>query len=620
MRKSSPLTTLPLHLLEYLLHPLPPHTLLALALTSRLLYTATLAPRLARLRLTVHSHARLTSDLARLTALLTRVHGFMSGGGSGGGDILFRHVRHLTIAGSLPDDDDTPSSAAAAIDDDGTDTHAPPFHPGTPHPTPSRKRSQSFAWQPLALFLTRLPCLTDVVWACTVQLPPSLLTALPPTTRLHMHTFSLRSLYARRGAEKAIDPNERALATFPRLCAIRARVVLYDSDGRASYNLEALEEMLEGGWAPGLRDLRVGYDSPKRTMALLDGVMAGREEKVRFFGEGGQGEGGKKHPLETLVLSGHCHGPYQLDLWRARIDTTVLRRLETYCGVSVAGLEMLTSLAGRGEFPALRRLGLKVASGEAEDVGVSLDEPTARLLKAVPPLEGLTLTGRWGEQVFEAVVGRHGPTLRLLRLLRDPQNVVYGDVEVDAHRAHAICQRCPRLEDVKLRVRRRQGGPEEVAVYRALGQLRHLRCTTLVFDCRTPRQGGTEIDRIRKTLVNLAVDETLTRAIYEITTATDLRLGRLRLETETGPIVAAEFPQLQDWAAWIGRSWVLDRDDTRGEVALRKAKGKKDRNYLREKLVRVDFRGRDVWEEMWPARGDDWRDGWHSFPLGGHEG
>lgn len=366
--------------------------------------------------------------------------------------------------------------------------------------------------------------------------------------------------------------------------------------------------------------MRVVYASPMRSMAMLDAVMRGREEGMRFLGEAPLGEEKKKAGLETLILSGACRGPYELDLWRGRIDTTVLRRLETYCGVSVASLETLTALAGKGELPALRRLGLRIVSGEAADVGVSLDEPTARLLRALPALEALTLTGRWEERVFDAVLGRHGPTLRLLRLVRVALLERRGDLDVDAVRARAICQRCPRLEDLKLRVRRRQGGPEEVAVYRMLGRLRHLRRVTLVLDGRVPKQSpitGDEVDRIRKMLVNLAVDETLARAIYrEITTAADLRLEYLRLETEMDGMMA-ERHEMRDWATWIGRSWVLDRNDMRGEVAAREVPSGV---YVRGNLVRVNLQGRDVWTETWPARGGDWRDDWHSFPLSGHEG
>jgi len=138
-----------------------------------------------------------------------------------------------------------------------------------------------------------------------------------------------------------------------------------------------------------------------------------------------------------------------------------------------------------------------------------------------------------------------------------------------------------------------------------------------VLDCRVPWQGPTtddQADQIRKTLVNLAVDEALACAIYdEITAAAGLRLEHLRLETETRHLLNKDYYEMQEWAAWIGRSWVLDRNDMRAEVAVREAKGRMDRDYLRGRLRRVEVEGRDVWTELWPARGEDWRDDWHSF-------
>lgn len=96
-------------------------------------------------------------------------------------------------------------------------------------------------------------------------------------------------------------------------------------------------------------------------------------------------------------------------------------------------------------------------------------------------------------------------------------------------------------------MRRRQGGPEEVTVYRTLGRLPRLRRATLLLDCRAPfSDPAGDAERVRKTLVNLAVDETLARAIFhEISAAANAPLQRLRLETGTDDAVAEDYTEIQ---------------------------------------------------------------------------
>ncbi|KAK3903021.1 hypothetical protein C8A05DRAFT_33266 [Staphylotrichum tortipilum] len=109
--------------------------------------------------------------------------------------------------------------------------------------TPKHKQAQHDAWLPFALFLARLPALTDLIYACTHQMPACVLQALHthhPKSRLHIRAFSLRSLY-RSWDEKRdpIDPDD-----------IRG----------INLNLEAMEAMVYG-WAPGLRRVSLEYDA-----------------------------------------------------------------------------------------------------------------------------------------------------------------------------------------------------------------------------------------------------------------------------------------------------------------------------------------------------------------------
>lgn len=104
-------------------------------------------------------------------------------------------------------------------------------------------------WVHLARFISRLPNLMDLVYDCGQQVPPRLLSALRdhcPTTRLHLHTFSLRSLYQVRDDFHEIDLDEYALATSSNLYSLNMRWSTWDSDGRVGYNEDAVLHMVAG--------------------------------------------------------------------------------------------------------------------------------------------------------------------------------------------------------------------------------------------------------------------------------------------------------------------------------------------------------------------------------------
>jgi hypothetical protein len=132
--------------------------------------------------------------------------------------------------------------------------------------TPQYKQAQREAWLPFAQFLGQLPGLTDLVYACINQIPACVLDALHqhlPRSRLHVRTFSLRSLYQERDQLDDIDPDEYLLATSSCLYSIRAKCKPYDTWRRFSFNLEAVERMVVSGCAPRLRRVRsAGPASP----------------------------------------------------------------------------------------------------------------------------------------------------------------------------------------------------------------------------------------------------------------------------------------------------------------------------------------------------------------------
>ncbi len=188
----------------------PRRSLASLSLASSLCYQATTPRRFESLCLTIHDREKLRDDLQRRTAILTEGN-------------RFRHVRRITLVGFMLDGDESDAGPADSNhdgdDDSDSDSHSdsdsdfgdnPPFPYSGPAMMEQHKRAQAEAWLPFVEFVAQVPALKDLVYACTSQVPVSLLAALHrhhPRSRLHVRTFSLRSLYQERDQLHDIDPD-----------------------------------------------------------------------------------------------------------------------------------------------------------------------------------------------------------------------------------------------------------------------------------------------------------------------------------------------------------------------------------------------------------------------------
>ena len=633
----APLERLPLHLFEHICKYVTRRSLFSLSLTSTFCRQAATPQRLSRLGLTIRDKQKLRDDLQQWVAILGRGDGF-------------RHVRRVVVVGFMLDGNESevdprrhllPSTAGTDSDgdSDGEDERFW-FPPDWPPLTTQFKQGQHEAWLPFAQFLGQLPGLKDLVYACTHQLPVCVLTALHqyhPHSRLHVHTFSLRSLYQERDQLHDIDPDELALATSPCLYSIRARCLRYDTYRRFSFNLEAVESMVRG-YAPALRRVSIVYESPGGFLGLQEAIRAPRAPWRGFPGPSPDrpspqlAQPALAH-LETLVLSGNPPIPWGLAEWNNRTDFTRLRRFELFSGVSLDALNTLASMAADNKFHSLQVLGLYIAhersslrllAEETPQRPSDMDKATSLFLQAIPPLHKVDLTGAVGPRAIHALLHRHGPALRTLRLLprRETTTTPTNDL------AHALPPHCPRLETLTLRVERRRGGPQEVAVYRALGALPRLARLTVLLDCHLP-DGAVPADDeaalIRATLANCAVDGALARAVFEEVAAAGgagPRLERLRIETKAAEVCGGGLLDYDELARWVARSWVCEGSlGGGGEVVVREDdEGSwfgdvESLEYHRGQLDRVKWECREVWEELWPGRGGDWRDEWTSFPL-----
>ena len=326
------------------------------------------------------------------------------------------------------------------------------------------------------------------------------------------------------------------------------------------------------GHAPALKRVSVYHGDAGNTLALQATIRAARA-RWRGFPESGSGrarlDSTQQSPslpvlarLEALVLSVHCSDLYHINSWRALTDFGFLRRFTPPSELKPEALDLLTSMAVENKFRSLQALNLSVAAVSTE----------------------------WGSPTVD------GRTSLLLR------------------------------------IQRQQGKPEEVAVYRALAKLPRLRRATLVLDCYVPShspiynnayagaeaKAQAELCRIHETLANSAVDGALTRAIFDELTAAGAPLERLSVKSEPGLIGIRNLDCL---ARWVARSWVCElRGHEKEEpVVWEDVEGgwiRGDRlQFFRNTLEWADQECREVWADMWPSKGGDWRDEWSSFAL-----
>ncbi|KAL1839815.1 hypothetical protein VTJ49DRAFT_1094 [Mycothermus thermophilus] len=549
------------------------------------------------------------------------------------------------------------------------------------------KRAERSAWIPFADFLAWLPVLHDLVYACSNQVPRCVLEALHkhhPQSRLHVSTFHLRS-FARRldDHDREVDPDEYALVTSPCLYSIHlsGREEVKDPDDWygpeipiSSFDEVAVLSMLKAGFAPRLRHVHVplvrmsaSNESPtilpllkqalSRPLAPWRGIFRDQDAGLPTATQQPSTTPSilstpppQLAQLETLAFTSDYNSDLdRLLVWAACVDFAALRRLDLQSGVSERMLQIFIIEATQPTsssrwFSSLRSLSLRPSYPYLVKEGASSDHLVTQFLSVLPPLERLDLDGSpSARHILETILSRHGRTLRTLRL------PTCGEKDnIDHDQVRDIARRCPCLQDIRLRIRRRRGTREEVAIYRAIGQIRRLRCVKLVLDClgdydedlfcqaRRWDQDDSQltpeaVESICKTMVNFAVDMDLVGRIWVAITGTEELIrtgeGALPLPLETlivvpGPfwdddwVVWGDYGELSTWAEFVGVRWLCKRrQDSVSQLDIREIVNP-DRprsNILMTKIK--DREGSDVWSKIWPRKGKWWADDWHSFPL-----
>lgn len=636
------------------------------ALISKLCNSAANIYLFQKIRISVLSRKKLQFDVDRWSRTLkhassfnfvrrVELDGYMPPENEDTGKLKEIIPEHLKYAEKDSDEDDDLSIWAVE-----RDPWYPRFQDKTP---PEQSLREDCAWKPLANFIRQLPALADLVYACTNQFTPCLLEVLHlhhPECRLHMRTFHFCSLN-----QQDTDPHEFALATSLCLYRISVRYTGWDSDGIEDYNEEAVLRTASG-LAPNLKDVRMSSVPAGNSPALIQALTSG----IRHPWQGFSLDRRKADILPTRLERLDFHNYISqklLETWNKHAVFSALRILKLESTVTD---EALSWAVANCTFHSLTTLFLSVRprgnrAKETDEYHILLDS----FLQSLPPLQNLRVTGRVRQNTLDAILERHGKSLRRLWLETSQE---YDRFVFNAKEVNKIQQNCPTLEDLILKpIPRSKGDAQETAIYKSLGAIPKLQRLTLTLDSSNFRvlEGAEFINdddpnaedyeipndpsfdefhqqfaydgrgyqprkgHIRDALINSALDETLARAIFNYISNSKahhaLPLEYLRLHSsgggEFGGLVSMDASGLKQAIDSLGREWLLTRslrDDSRDKVISREIGKRSREEYEGRKFHPIDraawLKVEPVFRRIWPEMEDgtgDWHKDWYSWPL-----
>lgn len=501
-----------------------------------------------------------------------------------------------------------------------------------------KSSDEDMAWTPVVDLLRALSYPTDLIYKCQSQFPPSLLEVLHqqhPKCRLHHFTFRFRTLLW-----GTPYPHEMELATSPTLYRLNVVCAWRGSDGDDDFNLEAAMD-LASGLAPNLKEVSIveiwpigcwRYDRRRRAswqgLPGLSDKVGGSLTSWSWLGSSDNvGVNIEKNWCRSTTLSHlqHLH---------------IRRPHETSLGIS--GEEMKWIIQNRS-FLQLKTLSVAITRDD-----FFVDRPhyvknAVSFFQAFRPLEELSVYGPIDAHIMEAIVSRHGKTLRKLNLY--PKEVWFSDVNgrtadnppmaFTKKELSQIADLCPLLEELSVPAKRNESRASEVELYRCFRKMKSLRTLYLILDCsnslvwpgnnqqhnQNPHfsaedqefiipygSGMIPITRgeVKKILVNCAVDESLARSIWTTICQEKegSRLERLMLwstGTFSYPTRAQFFSVLVEE---MSRSWLLERNPRDDQVdPIIRGLSKLSREYLQaQRHLDEDFKKttEKLFRSIWP--------------------
>lgn len=356
------LNTLPAHVLFIICQHLDPATLRNLSLVDRQSQTAARSALFASISITTKT-CDFKSDVAKWQSILERTS-------------LQQAVRHLRIHDGLGD---------------------------SPCVTPNLKTIDDFA--PLVHFVTRLPALASLSWACTQQFPEPLFDLLQqrlPSCRLHLKYFGLFSI-----SDPSQERYERRLVSSTNLHAIGISVK-GDVD-RIANGRRILPYVI--GLAPNLRSV----DIAPRGMSLMAPEKPSDSSPHAHSWLQPQARQGSLHKLQYI-------GPLNTKMLSEWIAMTDWKRLRTLMLGRSWGMQpdihVFEYLTTNCVFEDLESLTMDISPtrrGKGKDEN-AMTLTARKFLCNLRPLSTLCLSGDMYCAFLQPVLEIHGTRLRRLEL------------------------------------------------------------------------------------------------------------------------------------------------------------------------------------------------------------
>ncbi|CAI7670423.1 unnamed protein product [Penicillium bialowiezense] len=283
-------------------------------------------------------------------------------------------------------------------------------------------------------------------------------------------------------------------------------------------------------------------------------------------------------------------------------------------------------------FPNLKRLFFGLVTRNSGTSTINSGEDIAGI-QAFHPLEYLSIKGLRNVEDLDRIVQHHGLSLKGLAL--EPTN--YNYPTLNPSKLLEIATRCPNLEELRIHMKRSLGDQTECEMYKALGTFPNLRrlFLGLDFDARPKvpgsgnKQETEDVDALRQTFINAAMDQSLALQIWSMIRSKDSRLKDLRIL----PFGNQHFSEEESYLLnCFARSYlltgynienpgvpVIEQIWKRAREVYRAWKDSRGNGILDQEHV-LSKRAVSVLRSIWPQVTEqvlrsDWRDCWTSMPL-----
>lgn len=509
------------------------------------------------------------------------------------------------------------------------------FHGSEPACTQENKSIANRGWEPTAQFLASCAGLKDLYWASTDQVPRCILEVLHnhlPRCRLHVHTFSLRSLYQQQHQHHDMDVDEYALATSPSLHSICVSPTYTDSWRTTDYNEEAALKII-APLAPNLRSVCLWQQLAESSPQLQSAKHTTHPPWQRFRVNGvADGKTGQGHLWNLSFRGTSSLYLEKLQNWSRHTNLRELRSLELSVRASRQSVQTLIHMAEEGSLENLQKFCFR---GLTDLIGHYADVEFRNLLQALPPLSVLTDESGNEERrqksagsrlTFPPIVERHAQSLKTFQT---SNWFSLADL-------HTLRQKCPNLRELRVKLRHTDRN-EDNKLFQVLGSFPRIEKLSIALYHPYPLNEEAEHElptgliatdyfvttkSQRSSLIARAMDIQRAQSAFKVLLDAN-RAARPGIIPSLQSLVLRSVGDGQPWSdleqllTWVGRSWFLERKfaDVDSDDAVVREVVLSGLLELRDELSQVEDE-RVAWEEVWPeAKGrEDWLDVWCSLP------